>query len=68
MKIRLLVREIAENKGYTAPQLARKADVSNDTIYRIWNNAYAPISTAILAKIADALGVSITELLEEKQE
>jgi DNA-binding Xre family transcriptional regulator len=68
MRIRLLVRQVAESRGYTAPQLARKADVSNDTIYRIWHNEYASISTAILAKIADALEVSITDLLEEQRE
>ena len=65
MKLRLRVREIAEQKGISMGKLERLADLSHPTIRDIFRNPFKEVTTTTLAKLATALGVSVSDLFEE---
>jgi transcriptional regulator with XRE-family HTH domain len=62
--LRLRVREEAEKRGLNMAQLARRADIDQRTLRRIYRDPTQEISTHVLAKLASALGVAPAELLE----
>lgn len=68
--IRLKVREVAEGKGFKTPgRLARESKVSYATVHRIWNEpekAEDGVTLGVLRRIAQALGVNISDLVEEE--
>jgi len=66
--IRLKVKEEAEKQGLNMAQLARKADIDQRTVRRIYRNSAQEISTVVLGKLATALGVSPADLLEVVKE
>lgn len=59
------IRMLRRCRGMGQEALAEAADVSNMTISRIENGTTA-MSVLILKRIAEALGVSSEEILEEK--
>lgn len=63
--VRLKVREIAETKGISMSRLSRLADVHYKTIQHIWRDPYSGINTKTLEKIAKALDVATSELIED---
>jgi DNA-binding Xre family transcriptional regulator len=63
--LRLRVKEIAEAKGMSIAKLARKADLDNRTVYRIVHDPFAEITTVTLGRLAEALGVSVKDLVED---
>ncbi len=65
MKLRLRVREIAQQRGISMGKLERLADLSHPTIRDIFRNPYKEVTTTTLAKLATALGVSVSDLFEE---
>ena len=65
MKLRLRVREIAQQKGISMGKLERLADLSHPTIRDIFRNPYKEVTTTTLAKLATALAVSVSDLFEE---
>ena len=65
MKLRLRVREIAQQKGMSMGKLERLADLSHPTIRDIFRNPYKEVTTTTLTKLATALGVSVSDLFEE---
>ena len=62
--IRLKVKEEAEKQGLNMAQLARKADIDQRTLRRIYRDPTQEISTLVLGKLATALGVSPADLIE----
>jgi DNA-binding Xre family transcriptional regulator len=52
-------------KQSSRTRLSRLADTSYKTISVLWNNPYREVTTTTLDKIAKALGVAVTELLEQ---
>ena len=62
--IRLRVKEVAESQGLNLSRLSRRADVDLKTVQRIWHEPTKEISTATLDKLARALGVEASDLLE----
>jgi len=62
--LRLKVREEAEKQGLNMAQLARRADIDQRTLRRIYRDPTQEISTHVLAKLASALGVAPSDLLE----
>jgi DNA-binding Xre family transcriptional regulator len=62
---RLKVREVAQSKGFTISSLSRVANVPIRTVRQAWNNDQYEINLKLLHKIAKALNVSTTELLED---
>jgi DNA-binding Xre family transcriptional regulator len=65
MALRLRVKEVARQKGFSMGKLQRDADVAYNTVKRMYKNPYHVITTETLGKLAKALGVSPGELVEE---
>jgi len=63
--VRLRVKELIEAKGISIAKLARKADLDNRTVYRIVHDPFAEITTVTLGRLAEALGVSVKDLIED---
>lgn len=63
--IRLKIKEIAESKGINQGQLSRLSDVGYTTIRRIFDDPYYSVNMSTLERIAKALEVPATELIEE---
>ena len=68
MVLRLRVKEVARKKGFSMGKLQRNADVSYNTVKRMYKDPYHVITTETLGKLAKALGVSPGELIEEVQD
>ena len=66
--VRLHVKEIAEAKGFNMSSLSRASDVSFNTIKRIFRNPYKEVTTTTLKRIARALEVPTSELIEDVPE
>ena len=62
---RLRVREVAESKGFNISTLSRASQVPFSTVRRVWKDPYREIKLATLAKLAETLGVSTSELIED---
>jgi len=62
--VRLKVREIAEAKKINMSKLSRMADVNYNTIRAIWDNEMKDVTVSTLEKIARALKVDVSELIE----
>ena len=62
--IRLKVKEEAEKQGLNMAQLARKADIDQRTVRRIYRDPTQEISTLVLGKLAAALGIPPGDLIE----
>ena len=65
MAARLLVKEVAKEKGFSMGKLQRDANVAYNTIKRMFKDPYYITTTETLGKLARALGVSPVELIEE---
>lgn len=57
------LREVREAKGMCISHLAKRSGVSRNTIYRIEADHGKCASLQTLDKLAQALGVSLTDLL-----
>lgn len=62
---RLRIKEVAEAKGYNISTLSRASDVPFTTLRRAWKDEHYEIRLATLNKIAQTLGVSTGELIED---
>jgi DNA-binding Xre family transcriptional regulator len=62
--VRLRVKEVASQKGISMAKLARRADIDYKTVQRIYRDPYREVTTTTLDKLAMALSVSVTELIE----
>ncbi len=63
--LRLRVKEIAAAKGISIAKLARKADLDNRTVYRLVHDPFAEVTTITLGRLAEALDVSVKDLVED---
>ena len=68
MAVRLKVREIAEQKRYNISTLSRKSDVGLSTVRRLWHDPYRHVDFYVLERLAKALSVPVTELIEDVPE
>lgn len=66
--LRLKVREIAEQKKVSMNKLSQRSEVSYNIIRDIFNNPFRTINTDTLNRIAKALEVPVTELIEDVEE
>jgi DNA-binding Xre family transcriptional regulator len=67
-RIRLKVREIAEEKGMSITLISHKSYLALNTIRSIFQDPYRTVNTDTLARLADALGVSVFDLMEEVED
>jgi len=63
--IRLRVKEVAQEKGFSQGRLSRVANIDENTLKRIYRDPYAIITTETLDKLARALGVPSSALIED---
>ena len=66
--VRLKVAEIAQQKGMSMGKLSRTADVSYRTIKLIYSDPYRDVAVSTLEKLAKALGVATSDLIEDVEE
>jgi transcriptional regulator with XRE-family HTH domain len=59
------IKEYAAKQGLSQNALARRADMDVKTIQRIYKDPTAEFSSITLGKLAKALGVSSSELIED---
>lgn len=59
------IKEYAEKQGLSQNALARRADMDVKTIQRMYKNPTAEFSSITLGKLAKALGVPSSELIED---
>ena len=64
--MKLKIKEICEEKGISVTELGRMIGLSKSSIHTIINNNNPTIET--LEKIADALEVEVTDLLDKPEE
>jgi len=62
---RLKVKEIAKEKGITMARLSRLADVNPRTVEAIYKDPFRDVAYSTLAKLARALDVDVSELIED---
>lgn len=69
--IRLKVREIAQRKGISQTRLGQLALIDVDRMRKIWrygDSNHANLTLQVLDRIANALDVDVSELLESVPE
>jgi DNA-binding Xre family transcriptional regulator len=62
--IRLKIREVAQQKGFSMSRLSRESNMAYKTIQTIWRDPYHEVTTTTLNKLARTLGVDPSELIE----
>lgn len=63
--IRLRVRELAEERKISMTRLSRISDVNYKTIQALFNDPYRDVAYSTLDKIAKALKVAVSDLVED---
>ncbi len=63
--VRLRVKEVAQQKGFSRGKLSRAADVDINTLKRVYDDPNYSPTLATLEKLARALGVKIADLIVE---
>ena len=63
-RIRLLVKEVATEKGFNQSSLSRNANVDFKTVKRLFRDPYRDVNISTLVKLADALGVTVNDLID----
>jgi DNA-binding Xre family transcriptional regulator len=64
-RIRLRVKEIAEAKGVSMTRLHLRSEIAYTTVRKVFRNPYTDITLVTLARLAEALGVPSSELIED---
>jgi DNA-binding XRE family transcriptional regulator len=62
MRLRLLVKEIADQRGIKRSVLARKADITYETLTLLYRDPYRQIPLIVAVKLAKALNVDVADL------
>jgi lambda repressor-like predicted transcriptional regulator len=63
--LRLRVKEVAEKQGMSMGKLSRTTGLAYNTIRNIYRYPTREVNTTTLTKIARALNVPVTEIIEE---
>ncbi len=63
--LRLRVKEVAAKKKLNMNKLSQISQVSYHVVQDIYRNPFRIVSTDTINRLADALGVPATELLED---
>jgi DNA-binding Xre family transcriptional regulator len=64
-RVRMRVKEIIKEQGRSVASVARKADMDNKTVHRLIKDPYAEATTVTIARLAEALDVSVKDLIED---
>lgn len=60
------LREIRESKNMTITQLAEKSGITRQTVYRLEAETVDTANSQTLKRLADALGVQISDFFTEQ--
>ncbi len=63
--VRLLVKEVAQRKGFSMGRLQRTANISYRTVKLIYQDPRKDVTLSTLEKIAHALDVPIRDLIDD---
>jgi DNA-binding Xre family transcriptional regulator len=63
--LRLRVKEVAKEKGFSMNKLSQRSEVSYHIIRDICRDPFKTINTDTLNRLAMALGVPVTDLIED---
>jgi len=66
--IKLKVKEIAEQKGFSMGRLSREAGLDRNTIRKLYEDRRYSPTIDTLYRVARALGVRVADLFEETDE
>lgn len=66
--LRLRVKEVAKQKGFSMNKLSQRSEVSYHIISDIYRDPFKTINTDTLNRLAKALGVPVTEIIEDVPE
>lgn len=67
-RVRLRVREVAEQKGMSRTRLHHASEVAYTTIRSLFKDPYTEVTITTLARSAEALGVPTRDLIEDEEE
>ena len=62
--IRLKIKEVAQQKGFSMSRLSRESNMAYKTIQTIWRDPAHEVTTTTLNKLARTLGVNPSDLIE----
>ncbi len=65
MKTRLRVKEVANEKGLSLTKLSQRSEVAYNTVRRLWREPYTDVTISTLQRLADVLGVTVNDLIEQ---
>lgn len=65
MRLRLRVKEVAKARGMSMTRLHIASEVAYSTIRRLFRDPYAEVTTTTINRLANALGVPPSSLLED---
>jgi DNA-binding Xre family transcriptional regulator len=65
MRLRLRVKEVAKDQGISMTKLHIKSEVAYSTVRRLFRDPFAEVTTTTINRLAEALGVPPTHLLED---
>ena len=68
MRLRLRVKEVAKEQGMSMTKLHIKSEVAYSTIRRLFRDPFAEVTTTTINRLANALGVPPTDLVEDVPE
>ena len=65
MKVRLRIKEVAAEKGVSMTKLSQRSEVAYNTVRKLMRDPYAEVTLSTLRRLADVLGVSTKDLIED---
>ena len=68
MRLRLRVKEIAKERSMSMTKLHIKSEVAYSTVRRLFRDPFVEVTTTTINRLANALDVPPTQLLEDVTE
>ena len=68
MRLRLRVKEVAIEQGVSMTKLHIKSEVAYSTVRRLFRDPFAEVTTTTINRLANALGIPPSQLLEDVAE
>lgn len=66
--LRLKVKEVAQERGFSMNSLSRASNISFNNIKKLYRDPYKDVKLSTLEQLSDALGVSVCDLFEKSSE
>jgi len=63
--VRLRIKEVAAEKGVSMTKLSQRSEVAYNTVRKLFRDPYAEVTLSTLRRLADVLGVSTKDLIED---